>query len=69
MAERIRYLRQRKVMTIAELAEKAGIPAWQTLQAIETGKQQPRPSTLRKIAAALGVEPWDLLPPDDAPAG
>jgi len=62
VGERIRHLRQRRVLTIRELAERAGIPHWQTVQAIEAGKHHPRPSTLRKIAAALGVEPVALLP-------
>jgi transcriptional regulator with XRE-family HTH domain len=62
VGERVRYLRQRRVMTIRELAERAGIAHWQTVQAIETGKHRPRPSTLRKLAAALEVEPAALLP-------
>ena len=62
MGARIRYLRQRRVLTLQELADRAGIPRYQTILDIETGKRQPRPSTLRKIAAGLGVEPSDLLP-------
>jgi transcriptional regulator with XRE-family HTH domain len=68
VGQRIRYLRRRRVLTIQELAERAGIPRWKTVQEIETGKTTPRPSTLRKIAAALGVEPGELLPEDGEPA-
>ena len=64
MGERIRYLRTRRVLTLQELAARAGIPRWQTVWEIETGRSRPRPSTLRKIAAALGVEPGELLPED-----
>jgi len=68
VGDRIRYLRTRRVLTLQELAAKAGMPRWQTVWEIETGKSRPRPSTLRKIAAALGVEPADLLPADGGPA-
>jgi transcriptional regulator with XRE-family HTH domain len=40
------------------------LPRYQTILDIETGRRRPRPSTLRKIAAALEVEPGDLLPED-----
>ena len=32
---------------------------------IETGKRQPYPSTIRKLADALGVDPQVLLKGDD----
>jgi transcriptional regulator with XRE-family HTH domain len=64
LGDRIRYLRQRRVLTLQELAERAGIPRYQTILDIEKGRRQPRPSTLRKIAAALEVEPAALLPED-----
>jgi XRE family transcriptional regulator of biofilm formation len=68
LGERIRYLRSRRVLTLQELAERAGIAKYQTISAIEKGLRQPRPSTLRKIAAALDVEPSALLPdePDES---
>lgn len=65
MGERIRYLRQRRVLTMKELADLAGMRRWQTIGDLEAGRQRPRPSTLRKIAAALGVEPNELLPLDE----
>jgi transcriptional regulator with XRE-family HTH domain len=58
--ERIRQAREQAVWGQAELARAAGLsPAglWQ----IEHGQRQPRPATIRKIAAALGVSPADLL--------
>lgn len=60
MEIRLREVRERKLMTQAELAEKTGISE-ATLSRIENGLQRPRISTVRKIAAALGVEPGDLI--------
>jgi transcriptional regulator with XRE-family HTH domain len=57
---RIRDARRRRVLTQKELAELAGLPRV-TLVRIETDRQQPRPSTLRRLAKALGVRPQDLL--------
>jgi transcriptional regulator with XRE-family HTH domain len=62
VGERIRHLRTRRVLTQQELADRAGIPRYQTILDIEKGRTRPRPSTLRKIAAALEVEPSALLP-------
>lgn len=59
IGDRIRAARKRAVWGQAELARKAGISVnamWQ----IENGRRQPRPATLRKIAAALGVAPSKL---------
>ena len=49
-----------------ELAEKAGVAAT-TVNEVETGKRQPRPATLRKLAAAFDVDPRALSRPPDAP--
>ena len=68
MGERIRALRRRRLMTQQELAAAAGIPRWKTIQEIESGKSGGRLSTLRKIAAALGVPPEELAPEDPHPA-
>jgi transcriptional regulator with XRE-family HTH domain len=57
---RIRDARRRRVLTQKELAELAGLPRV-TLVRIETDRQQPRPSTLRRLAKALGLKPQELL--------
>lgn len=57
--EKVRKLRERKVMAIGDLAEKANVGR-NTISRIEHGHPA-RPSTLRKIAAALGVEPEELV--------
>jgi len=62
VGERIREARERKVWGQAELARAAGIKA-NTLWKIEHGKQEPRPSTVRKIAEVLGLDPAELMAP------
>ena len=59
---RLSAIRERKALTQDELAELAGISR-QTVVKIEGG-QEPRPPTIRKLAAALGVDPPDLMDPD-----
>ena len=65
IGEQIERARRRAVLAQTELATAAGI-AYTTLWRIETGREQPRPATLRKIAAALSLKPSELLPPVDA---
>jgi DNA-binding XRE family transcriptional regulator len=60
---RLRALRERKVLTQQELADKAGITR-ATLSRLEAGAQNPYPSTIRKLASALSVEPETLMDPD-----
>jgi transcriptional regulator with XRE-family HTH domain len=53
-----RIARRLKRRTLARLA---GVGAG-TVLGLERGRHRPRPGTLRKLAAALGVEPGELLP-------
>lgn len=57
---RIKHWRERKVLGQAELAAKAGISVT-GLSRIELGQRKPRPSTVRKIAEALGVDAAMLM--------
>lgn len=57
---RLVQLRTSAVLTQAELADKAGV-ALLSVHKIERGTQEPRPSTIRKLARALGVRPQDLV--------
>lgn len=50
-------------MSQRDLAKKAGIST-NTVNKVEKGNQRPTPMTLRKLAAALGVEPVALLEGD-----
>jgi transcriptional regulator with XRE-family HTH domain len=61
LGTRLQQTRKRKVLSQEELAAAAGVPVV-TISRIENGHAaNPRPSTVRKLAAALGVEPGWLL--------
>jgi transcriptional regulator with XRE-family HTH domain len=61
---RLAQLRALNVLTQRELAERAGVTLL-SVHKIETGQQEPRPATIRKLARALGVKPTDLMEPDE----
>jgi len=46
-----------------ELAERSGVSR-ATIADLELGKRGARPKTRRKLARALGVEPWELVSDD-----
>ncbi len=55
----LRELRERAVLTQAELARLAGVtPA--TVSDLEMGKRKPRPSTIRKLGKALKFRASDI---------
>ena len=58
--DKLRELRRRRVLTLRELEEESGV-SYNTIWRLENGYRQARPSTIRKLAAALGVEPTDLV--------
>jgi transcriptional regulator with XRE-family HTH domain len=71
----LRNLRRRAVMSQEDLAEKSGV-ARDTISKLESGQRGAYPSTIRKLAAGLDMEPRMLLggveyleeePADDAP--
>jgi transcriptional regulator with XRE-family HTH domain len=53
--DRLAELRERRALTLRELAEMSGVAA-DTINQIELGHRKARPSTLRKLAKALDVE-------------
>jgi transcriptional regulator with XRE-family HTH domain len=57
---RLRELRHRRVLTLEELAEKAGVGR-NTIWRLEHGVMGAQPRTIRKLANALDVEPEDLV--------
>ena len=61
---RLRAVRERKALTQQELADLAGISR-QTVVQIENGLE-PRPTTTRKLARALKVQPAELMPLEDS---
>ncbi len=59
--EKLKRLRRGSGLTQAELADKAGI-SQSTIAQIETAERKtPHPRTLKKLAEALGAEPFELL--------
>jgi transcriptional regulator with XRE-family HTH domain len=64
VGDNVRELRTLSALTQEELADRAGITAT-ALSRIERNEAEPRPSTLRKLAAALSVEPRELIRRDN----
>jgi transcriptional regulator with XRE-family HTH domain len=62
--ERLRRFRRTRVLTLRELEEESGV-SYNTIWRLENGYRQARPSTIRKLAAALGVDPSELLTEED----
>ena len=60
IGEKLRRQRTRRALTQAELAERAGVTT-ATVARIERDEIEPRMTTLRKLAAALEVDPADLV--------
>ena len=61
---RLRELRHRRVLTLEELAEKAGVGR-NTIWRLEHGVMGAQPRTIRKLAKALNVEPEELVKTGD----
>ena len=57
---KLKELRQRRVLTLHELGERSGV-SYNTIWRLENAKTGAQPRTIRKLAAALGVEPEDLV--------
>jgi transcriptional regulator with XRE-family HTH domain len=57
---KLRELRRRRVLTLEELAEKAGVGR-NTVWRLEHGLMGAQPRTIRKLAKALDVEPEELV--------
>lgn len=59
----LRAVRERRLLTQAELAERAGITR-AAISRIETGQSDARISSVRKLVQALNVDPADLMAVD-----
>jgi transcriptional regulator with XRE-family HTH domain len=59
-AAMLREMRRRRVLTMEELADKAGVGR-NTLWRLEHGVLGAQPRTIRKLARALGVEAEELV--------
>lgn len=60
IGDKLKRTRLRNALTQQQLAEKAGLTT-ASVARIERDETEPRPTTLRKLADALNVEPRDLL--------
>ena len=60
VGDKVKRLRDKRALTQEELAEKAGLTV-AALSRIERNNAEPRPTTRRKLAEALGVNPSELL--------
>jgi transcriptional regulator with XRE-family HTH domain len=58
--DKLRKLRRLRVLTLRELEEESGV-SYNTIWRLENGHRQARPSTIRKLATALGVDPAELV--------
>jgi transcriptional regulator with XRE-family HTH domain len=61
---RLRELRRRRVLTLEELAQKAGVGR-NTIWRLEHGVMGAQPRTIRKLAKALNVEAEELVKTGD----
>ena len=64
--EALKHIRRRHGLSQVDLSKRSGV-AQNTISDIETGRRDPRPSTLRRLAKALGVEVGDFYPETSGP--
>jgi DNA-binding XRE family transcriptional regulator/predicted GIY-YIG superfamily endonuclease len=57
---RLREIREQRILSLADLAAKAGV-ARRTIIRLEKHEVTAQPRTVHKLAAALGVEPAELI--------
>jgi transcriptional regulator with XRE-family HTH domain len=65
---RLKTLRERKALTQKDLSERSGVSR-PTIVRLEQGFDAPYPSTVRKLAESLGVEPSDLMEAEEPARG
>jgi transcriptional regulator with XRE-family HTH domain len=58
--ERLRRIRKERLITQVELSRMTGV-AQDSISALETGKREAHPGTIKKLAKAVGVEPTELI--------
>ncbi len=57
---RLKELRTLRALTLRELGQQSGV-SYATIWRLENGHKEARPSTIRKLAHALDVEPRELM--------
>jgi transcriptional regulator with XRE-family HTH domain len=61
---KLRELRERRALSLRELSALSGVN-YNSIWRIEAGRTGAKPRTVRRLAAALGVEPYELLKGED----
>ncbi len=61
---RLKELRTLRALTLRELGQQSGV-SYATIWRIENGHSDVRPSTIRKLASALGVDTAELVVVDE----
>jgi transcriptional regulator with XRE-family HTH domain len=64
---RLRAVRIARALSQAELAQRSGVSRV-SITRLESGDVDARFATIRKLAEALGVEPRELMAPDESAA-
>jgi transcriptional regulator with XRE-family HTH domain len=64
--ETLKEIRRRHGLSQVDLSKRSGV-AQNTISDIETGRRDPRPSTMRKLAKALGAKVEDFYPETSGP--
>jgi transcriptional regulator with XRE-family HTH domain len=64
IGDRLRQTRKRALMTQEQLAKRSGVGI-ATIVRIERNQVEPRGSTVRKLAEALEVPPYELVKPEE----
>lgn len=64
IADQLHRLRLLRGWSVAELARRAGVHR-STIRKLEAGRSHPLAHIVARLAAALGVTPEQLTPPDD----
>jgi transcriptional regulator with XRE-family HTH domain len=58
--DRLRQLRKLRALTLRELGQQSGV-SYATIWRLENGHREARPSTIRRLAGALGVDTAELV--------
>lgn len=57
---KLKELRRRRMLSLRELGERSGV-AFDNINKLENERRSAQPSTVRKLAEALGMEPHELM--------
>ena len=64
---RLRQLRLEQALTQRDLSQMTGVSE-DAISRLENGLRDPKPSTIRRLAEGLGVEPRELMKTEDGNA-